>query len=77
MLQIMIYNYYQVSEVLGLPRMCVFPLKNYETECVLDPVIDTLTLLTLKKILDSCDAHLFNHYKDIQERYAVGNRRKP
>ncbi|XP_060578696.1 interferon-induced protein 44-like [Ruditapes philippinarum] len=67
----------KASEVFGLPRNCIFPFKNYEHECQLEPDIDVLTLFTLKNILDNCDAHLFNHYKEIQENYGVQNRRKP
>lgn len=67
----------KASEALGLPRNCIFPLKNYEIECELDENIDVLTLFTIKKILDNCDAHLFNHFKEIQENYGVQNRRKP
>ncbi|XP_053388784.1 interferon-induced protein 44-like isoform X2 [Mercenaria mercenaria] len=66
-----------VSEVLGLPKNMVFPMKNYENECQLDPSIDTMALLTLKGILNNCDAHLFNHYDEIVKKYAVAERRNP
>ncbi|XP_060578688.1 interferon-induced protein 44-like isoform X1 [Ruditapes philippinarum] len=64
----------KVSEVLGLPRNMVFPMKNYEAEYQLDPSIDIMSLLTLKGILNNCDAHLFYHYDEIVERYAVTQR---
>lgn len=67
----------QVSEVLGLPKNAIFPMKNYEKECKLDPVIDIMALLTLKGILNDCDAHLFNHYDDIVKRYRIMDRRNP
>ncbi|XP_053395405.1 interferon-induced protein 44-like isoform X2 [Mercenaria mercenaria] len=61
----------KVSEVLGLPRNMVFPMKNYENEYQLDPSVDTMALLTLKGILNNCDAHLFNHYDEIVKKYTV------
>ncbi|XP_045157612.2 interferon-induced protein 44-like isoform X2 [Mercenaria mercenaria] len=67
----------KVSEVLGLPRNMVFPMKNYENEYQLDASIDTMALLTLKGILNNCDAHLFNHYDEIVKKYAVAERRNP
>ncbi|XP_053388782.1 interferon-induced protein 44-like isoform X2 [Mercenaria mercenaria] len=67
----------KVSEVLGLPRNMVFPMKNYETEYQLDPSIDVMALLTLKGILNNCDAHLFNHYDEVVKKYTVAERRNP
>ncbi|XP_053395410.1 interferon-induced protein 44-like [Mercenaria mercenaria] len=66
----------KVSEVLGLPRNMVFPMKNYENEYHLDPSVDVIALLTLKGILNNCDAHLFSHYDEIVEHYTVVKRRK-
>lgn len=64
-----------MAEVLGLQRNAIFPMKNYERECELDPSIDIMALLTLRGILTNCDAHLFNHYTDIMNDYAVAERR--
>ncbi|XP_045157605.2 interferon-induced protein 44-like isoform X1 [Mercenaria mercenaria] len=66
-----------VSKVLGLPRNCIFPMKNYETEYQLDANIDVMGLLTLKGILNNCDADLFVHYEEVKEKFAVANRRNP
>ncbi|XP_060591465.1 interferon-induced protein 44-like [Ruditapes philippinarum] len=61
----------KVSEVLGINRNMVFPMMNYEAEDQLNPSIDIMSLFTLKGLLNTCDAHLFHHYDDIVERYAV------
>lgn len=52
-------------------------MKNYEAECQLDPSIDITALLTLKAILNYCDADLFVHYDDIIKKYTVTERRYP
>ena len=49
-------------------------MKNYEAEYQLDPSIDIMSLLTLKGILNNCDAYLFYHYDEIVEKYAVTQR---
>ncbi|KAL4236543.1 Interferon-induced protein 44-like [Mactra antiquata] len=64
----------KVSEVLGIPRNIIFPMKNYECETENDPCIDAMGLLTLKGILNQCDAYLFNHYNDIINDYTVRNK---
>ncbi|XP_060578681.1 interferon-induced protein 44-like isoform X2 [Ruditapes philippinarum] len=58
----------KVSEMLGLPQNCIFPVKNYEKECELDPNVDILALLALKGILNSADAFLSLH-RDEMDKY--------
>ncbi|XP_045157331.2 interferon-induced protein 44-like [Mercenaria mercenaria] len=60
----------KVSEMLGLPQHNIFPVKNYEKECELDPNIDVLTLLALKGILNNADAFLFMHRDEIVQGYS-------
>ncbi|XP_053395400.1 interferon-induced protein 44-like [Mercenaria mercenaria] len=60
----------KVSEMLGLPQHNIFPVKNYEKECELDPNIDILTLLALKGILNNADAFLFMHRNEIVQDYS-------
>jgi hypothetical protein len=54
--------------MLGLPQNCIFPVKNYEKECELDPNVDILALLALKGILNSADAFLSLH-RDEMDKY--------
>ncbi|XP_053373679.1 interferon-induced protein 44-like [Mercenaria mercenaria] len=50
----------KASELFGLRRSNVLPVKNYEKEELLDVNINTLTLLALRKILDLVDDYMQN-----------------
>lgn len=54
----------------GLPQHSIYPVKNYESECELDPNIDTLALLALKGILSHADAFLFMRKEEILQMYS-------
>lgn len=49
----------------GVPKHSIYPVKNYEEETELVVGVDVAALLTLKGILDHCDAFLVNRYKHI------------
>ncbi|KAK3106183.1 hypothetical protein FSP39_014435 [Pinctada imbricata] len=57
----------KVSQVMGLPRAHVLPVKNYESEMELDENINILALLTLQQILHFADDYLYNFLDDIEE----------
>lgn len=50
----------KVSQIIGLPRAHILPLKNYEKEMELEDGINILALLTLKQILHFADDYLYN-----------------
>ncbi|XP_053373685.1 interferon-induced protein 44-like isoform X2 [Mercenaria mercenaria] len=50
----------KASQLLGLRRSNVLPVKNYEEETTLDININILTLLALRKILDSTEDYMHN-----------------
>ncbi|KAJ8309041.1 hypothetical protein KUTeg_013915 [Tegillarca granosa] len=51
----------KVSQIIGLPRAHILPLKNYEKEMELEDGINILALLTLKQILHFADDYLNFH----------------
>ncbi|KAL4236544.1 Interferon-induced protein 44-like [Mactra antiquata] len=59
----------KAADLFGLPRHNVFPMKNYEKECEVDPNVDILTLLTLKGILNQVDASLLKHFAEIKRSF--------
>ncbi|XP_053395403.1 interferon-induced protein 44-like [Mercenaria mercenaria] len=61
----------KVSDMFGLAKHCIFPMKNYEKECELDPNMDILALLALRGILNNADAFLFPYRKEILQNYAA------
>ncbi|XP_045166459.2 interferon-induced protein 44-like [Mercenaria mercenaria] len=59
----------KASQILGLPRANVLPVKNYEKEAELDDNIDILALLALRKMLHSTEdfmQNLIDRRNDIQ-----------
>jgi hypothetical protein len=40
-----------VSQIMGLPRSHILPMKNYESEMELDDGVNTLALMTLLQVL--------------------------
>ncbi|KAL4224203.1 Interferon-induced protein 44-like [Mactra antiquata] len=51
-------NVAKVSQLLGLPRGNVLPIKNYENEMQLDKGISILSLLSLRKILNFAEDYM-------------------
>lgn len=56
-----------VSQVMGLPRSHVLPLKNYEIEVELDDNVNILALLTLQQILRFSDDFMYNYLDMLEE----------
>ncbi|XP_060596265.1 interferon-induced protein 44-like [Ruditapes philippinarum] len=50
----------KASQLLGLPRANVLPVKNYENEAVLDNNVDILALLALRKMLHCSEDFMLN-----------------
>uniref|UniRef100_K1QZM8 Interferon-induced protein 44-like protein n=1 Tax=Magallana gigas TaxID=29159 RepID=K1QZM8_MAGGI len=48
----------KIAEIMGLPRGFVLPIKNYESETILDHNIDILTLKALKQTADFSDDYI-------------------
>ncbi|KAK3577661.1 hypothetical protein CHS0354_000088 [Potamilus streckersoni] len=60
----------KVSQVMGLPRGHVLPIKNYEKELELDININILSLLALRQILRFSQDFLFN-FLDNPDRLGI------
>jgi hypothetical protein len=50
----------KASQLLGLPRANILPVKNYENEAELDDHIDILALLALRKMLHCSEDFMLN-----------------
>ncbi len=50
----------QVSELVGLPRAHVLPVKNYEKELELVDAVDVPALISLRQMLRFADDYLYN-----------------
>ncbi|XP_060583836.1 interferon-induced protein 44-like [Ruditapes philippinarum] len=50
----------KVSNIFGVPRSFILPLKNYEKEINVDKNVSILAMHTLKRLLLSAENHLFN-----------------
>ncbi|XP_071162519.1 interferon-induced protein 44-like [Mytilus edulis] len=57
----------RVSQILGLPRSNILPIKNYESEIELQDNVNILTLLTLQQLLNSTDDYMFNYLDQIED----------
>ncbi|XP_052106162.1 interferon-induced protein 44-like [Mytilus californianus] len=57
----------RVSQILGLPRSNILPIKNYESEIELHANVNILTLLTLQQILNSADDYMYNYLDKIED----------
>lgn len=53
-----------VSQIMGLPRSHILPMKNYESEMELD---DTLALMTLLQVLRFSDDYMYNYLDLLEE----------
>ena len=61
----------KVSQLLGIPRNHVLPVKNYETEIELSDNINILALLTLRQILRSTEDYMFNFLDEADDNTPV------
>ena len=50
----------KISQLLGIPRNYVLPVKNYETEIELSDDVNILALLCLRQLLRASEDYLFN-----------------
>ncbi|CAC5394351.1 unnamed protein product [Mytilus coruscus] len=57
----------KVSQIMGLPRSHILPVKNYEVEMELNDNVDILTLLTLQQMLHFSDDYMYNYLDQIEE----------
>ena len=55
----------KVSQLLGVLRNNVFPIKTYETEIELEESINILALIALTQILRASEDYLFNYLDDV------------
>lgn len=57
----------RVSQMIGLPRSHILPIKNYESEMELNDNVNILTLITLQHILHFCDDYMDNYLDQNEE----------
>ncbi|CAC5394348.1 unnamed protein product [Mytilus coruscus] len=57
----------KVSQIMGLPRSHILPVKNYEAEIELDNNVSILALLTLHQMLHFSDDYMYNYLDQIEE----------
>ncbi|VDI11098.1 Hypothetical predicted protein [Mytilus galloprovincialis] len=57
----------RVSQIMGLPRAHILPLKNYESEMELDDNVSTLALITLQQVLRFADDYMYNYLDLLEE----------
>lgn len=57
----------RVSQIIGLPRSHILPIKNYESEMELNENVNILTLLTLQQMLHFSDDYMCNYLDEIEE----------
>ena len=69
----MFYSHYikeavdRVSQIMGLPRSHILPLKSYESEMELEDGISSLALMALEHILRFADDYMYNYLDSIEE----------
>ncbi|VDI33808.1 Hypothetical predicted protein [Mytilus galloprovincialis] len=51
----------RVSQIMGLPRSHILPVKNYESEMDLNDNVNILALMSLQQILHFADDYMYNH----------------
>ena len=60
-------NVDRVSQVMGLPRSHILPVKNYESEMELNDNINILALLTLQQMLHFADDYMYNYLDQLED----------
>lgn len=58
----------KVSDMFGVPRNLILPMKNYEKESDVRTDVSILAMLTLKRLLLSTENHLFNFLDEIDKK---------
>ncbi|XP_060598654.1 interferon-induced protein 44-like isoform X2 [Ruditapes philippinarum] len=68
----------KVSNIFGVPRSFILPLKNYEKEIDVDTHVSILAMHTLKRLLLSTENHLFNFLDtlDVKQQEVEGRHGK-
>ncbi|KAK3105694.1 hypothetical protein FSP39_003648 [Pinctada imbricata] len=65
----------RVSQIIGLPRSHILPVKNYEQEAALDENINILALLAMQQILRFADDFLYNEFEHLCKEIEKQNRK--
>ncbi|XP_065936844.1 interferon-induced protein 44-like [Magallana gigas] len=66
----------KIADVMGLPRGFVLPIKNYESETILDQNIDILTLKALKQTADFADDYMEEQVEKMAAENGQGRKEK-
>ena len=56
----------KISQLLGIPRSHVLPVKNYEKEIEVNDNTNILALVTLRQILRATEDYMFNFLDDME-----------
>ena len=56
----------KVSQLLGIPRNSVLPVKNYETEIEVNDSFNILALITLRQILRASEDFMYNFIDEVE-----------
>lgn len=57
----------KVSDILGVPRSHVLPIKNYEKEIDVRYDVSILALLSLRQMLRAAEDFMFNYLDDLDD----------
>jgi len=57
----------RVSQIMGLPRSHILPIKNYESEIDVNEYVNILALLSLQQMFHFADDFMFNYLDQLEE----------
>ena len=57
----------RVSQIMGLPRSHILPVKNYESEIDVNDYVNILALLSLQQMLHFADDFMYNYLDKLEE----------
>ena len=57
----------RVSQIMGLPRSHILPIKNYESEIDVNDYVNILALLSLQQMFHFADDFMFNYLDQLEE----------
>jgi len=57
----------RVSQIMGLPRSHILPVKNYESEIDVNDYVNILALLSLQQMLHFADDFMYNYLDQLEE----------